>query len=106
MKIGDFVCEYVGGPIMRIVGFLNACRVAVCQALHSGVIKYVAVVLLVAAGGANRIAQGDAPEDDPPFRPVVECQADGSAINSSGLAINPTFPPRPIIARQIDDGAM
>jgi hypothetical protein len=103
MKIGDLVWEYVGGPIMRIVGFLDLCRVAVCRCLRSGFVKRVAVQSLIAVGLAVESAHGYGPEE-PPSRPVVEREIQVTAITSSGMTTPTTpAPPRPIIARAPDD---
>jgi hypothetical protein len=86
MKIGDLVREYVGGPIMRIVCFLDECRVAVCQFLRSGALKRIAVVSLIAACIGISTALGHPPEE-PPSHLRVGVHNGGPTINDEAPVV-------------------
>src|ERR1700693_5241795 len=88
MKIGDLVRECVGGPIMRILGFLDACRVAVCQVLWSSEVKRVAVASLIAVGMLGSTLHGHPPED-PPNHPVNVKTVLSTTAGASGAIVAP-----------------
>jgi hypothetical protein len=111
MKIGDLVRVYIGGPIMRIIGWLEDGRIAICQVLETGLLKYIAVGSLI-AGIVFSTAHGHPPED-PPGQPMIEKTgadtpdvASGGRVQRNGLAeegawVPPvqTIPWQPIVYR-------
>jgi hypothetical protein len=102
-RIGDFVREICGGLVMRVIDFVDSCRIAVCRVCDSGVVKRVAVELLVVVGIGYSIAHGHGPEE-PPSHLSVERQYQITGITSSGTpTLRTPVPPPPVIARQPDD---
>src|SRR5260370_36224522 len=88
MKIGDFVHEYVGGPIMRVVGFLDGWRIAICEVLSSGLVRNVAVALLTVVGMLGAAAHGHGSEE-PPNDPVIEKTVTTATVVASGSVAQP-----------------
>ncbi len=84
LKIGDLVSEFIGGPVMRIIGFLDACRIAVCRALRGGLIKFIAVGSLVIASATSitRVEHQHS-DDEPPPRGVAQQYHVGPAVTSA-----------------------
>ncbi|MCI0376096.1 MAG: hypothetical protein L0215_00670 [Gemmataceae bacterium] len=84
MRIGDLV-QYLGGPLMKIVGFLDDCRIAICKVLHSGCILKISISLLLTVGLAASIAKGHPPEEPPESTPVEPVRFDATIAVSGSI---------------------
>ena len=92
MKIGDLVRDVVGGPVMRVVELIEDGLVAMCRVLSTGVLKRVAVAVLMFAIGCA-MAEGHGPED-PPVRNMAHYQQQVQTVATSGQQLTVPPPPR------------
>src|SRR6266849_10663046 len=100
LRIGDWVRESCGGPIMKIIKFVNS-FLAICQELKTGFVKCVAIALLVVAVGGAEITEGHGQEDLPSHPSVVLLNEVSPIVASGTTTTTPApIPPRPTIVRE------
>lgn len=83
MKIGDFVQERIGGPLMRVIRLLQDCGEALCEVLSSGQLRRIATCALILVGFAIEAAHGH-PMEDLPAHPTVRLNSTAALPAASG----------------------
>jgi hypothetical protein len=100
MRTFHLVQEYVGGPLLRIVRWLDEGRVALCEFVHilvgpigrricpTGKLKQIAAASLIVVGIVLSAAHGHPPED-PPNDPDIQRIVDAEAGLGTGGPVMP-----------------
>jgi hypothetical protein len=94
-RIGSLVRERGSDVLMRVVGFVDEFRVAICQVWGSTALRRVAVVLLVLGGFLGGTCEGHTVEELPTHHMVQPVTTPPPIVASGAIAEAP--PPRQML---------
>jgi hypothetical protein len=96
-KIGDHVKENVCGPVMRIIDLTASNTIAMCQTLWNGMVRFVAVTLLIFVPYemTSQAIQGFGVDDYPAHAQIQQSyQTHTAATSGATMPPSTTWPPR------------